>query len=68
MFHTIAHKSGGFVQISIVNGKETIRAWNSYKQIGDTYKTVPAAKAALTKEWKETMAYHAAEHHKRCFG
>lgn len=56
MFQTINHKSGGFVQITTVGNKSTIKAWSHGTLLGDHYKTVSGALGAITRAHKEWVA------------
>lgn len=55
MFQTIGHKSGGFVQLSTIGNKTTIKAWSHGELLGDKYTTVSGAKAAITRHHKEWL-------------
>lgn len=64
MFQTIGHKSGGFVQLTTIGNKTTIKAWSHGEMLGDHYTSVAGAKAAITRHHKEWLQEGQAEHQK----
>lgn len=61
MFHTIGHRSGGYIHLSYINGKETIRA--QYRDDSRECASIPAARRWLTIQHRRAVAQRAAEHH-----
>jgi hypothetical protein len=61
MYQTIGHK-GGFVQLSYFGNVERIEAWSHGDKLGE-YRTVAAAKGAITKAHKAWIAARNSEHY-----
>ena len=64
MFQTIGHKSGGFVQLTTIGNKTTIKAWSYGEMLGDKYTSVAGAKAAITRHHKEWARERSSTHHR----
>jgi hypothetical protein len=60
MFQTITCK-GGHINLSYLNG-ETITAWSHGIFLGDHYKTVAGAKAAVTRAHRKFVAENERKH------
>jgi hypothetical protein len=68
MFQTIGHK-GGFIQLTTIGNKTTIKAYlNGGELLGDKYTTVAGAKAAITRRHKAWRREADSLHHRVCFG
>lgn len=63
MFQTIGHKSGGFIQLSTVGNKTTIKAWSHGTLLGDHYNTVSGASGAITRDHKQWLKERNSAHY-----
>lgn len=61
MFHTIVHKSGGWVQVSY-NPSQRIAAWSHGDMLGDHYRSVAGAMSAITRHHKKWVSSRDFEH------
>lgn len=64
MFQTIGHKSGGFIQCSTFGNNTRIQAWSHGELLGDHYKTVAGASAAITRHHNAWVTERSRDHHK----
>lgn len=64
MFQTIGHKSGGFVQLTTIGNKTTIKAWSHGELLGDSYETVAGAKCAITRHHRKWLGERRVEHNR----
>lgn len=62
MFQTITH-TGGHIQLSTFGNTTTIKAWTHGDMLG-TYKTIAAAKAAITRNHKQWLREGIQDHSK----
>lgn len=62
MFQTIQYRPGCFIQLQYANGREYIRASCLGADLGE-FRSLHAAKIAITRDRREYLAKRAADHH-----